>query len=145
MKFYERFDQKRGNNNIFVFQKKNVFLSYVIMLCFLIIGCGGGTNEIAQGGSIITSTGSVTSTTLQWDPPTTNRDGSALGDLAGYILHYGPSEGTYSHSVDVGSNTYVSLGNLGIQSGTWCFAVSAYDYSGNESSYSNEVCADINI
>jgi hypothetical protein len=81
------------------------------------------------------------SVTLSWGAPTTDSDGSDLTDLAGYKVYYGTSYGTYSQSIDIGSYTGAVINDL--SSGTWCFAVTAYDTSGNESDYSSEVCQTI--
>ncbi|MBI5286287.1 MAG: PKD domain-containing protein [Deltaproteobacteria bacterium] len=75
---------------------------------------------------------------LSWDPPTTNADGTPLTDLAGYKLYYGTAPGNYSQSIDVGNVTTYTINNL-IDGFTYYFAVTSYDTSGNESSYSNEV------
>jgi len=75
--------------------------------------------------------------TLSWDPPTTNIDGTPITDLAGYKVYYGNSSGTYTSSIDVGNTTTYTI--TGLQPGTYYFAVTAYDTSGNESDYSNEV------
>ncbi len=77
------------------------------------------------------------SVTLSWDPPTTNTDGTPLTDLAGYRVYYGNSPGSYSYSIDVGNVTTFTLSNL--TSGTYYFAVTAYNSSGIESGFSNEV------
>ena len=75
---------------------------------------------------------------LFWRAPTTNRDGSALQDLAGYRLHYGESSRNYTTSHDVGNQTSYTL--QGLQSGrTYYVAVTAYDASGNESAFSAEI------
>ena len=76
--------------------------------------------------------------TLSWIPPTTNNDGTPLTDLAGYNVYYGTSSRAYSWSINVGNTTMYTVVNLtdGI---TYYFAVTVYDESGNESSYSNEV------
>ena len=74
---------------------------------------------------------------LSWDPPTTNADGTPIEDLAGYNIYYGTSSGSYSQNIDVGDvTTYIVAG---LNDGTYYFAVTAYDTSGNESEYSNEV------
>lgn len=75
--------------------------------------------------------------TLSWDAPTTNADGSALTDLAGYKIYYGTSSRNYTQEVVVGNtNTYT----LTLADGaTYYFTVIAYDTLGNESEYSNEV------
>ncbi len=110
------------------------FLFLLITLSSLIIigceGCGGGGNGNDKGSS----SGFVT---LSWDPPTTNVDGTPVSDLAGYRIYYGLSSRNYSWVIDVGNvNTY-KIENL--SPGTYYFAVTAYDTSGNESDYSNEV------
>src|SRR5262249_30447454 len=43
--------------------------------------------------------------TLSWNAPTTNADGTALADLAGYKISYGFAPGNYSTTVDVGNVT----------------------------------------
>ena len=80
------------------------------------------------------ATGSVT---LSWLPPTQNTDGSALTDLAGYRVYWGPAPGNYPNSVTVpnaGLATYV-VGQL--TPAVWHFAVTAYTNAGVESGYSN--------
>jgi hypothetical protein len=69
--------------------------------------------------------------------PTTNADGTPLTDLGGYKVYYGLSSGNYTNSLDVGNVTTYKIYNL--TPGTYYFAVTAYDTSGNESDYSNEV------
>ena len=51
--------------------------------------------------------------------------------------------GSYSNTVDVGNVLTYTLTNLG--AGTYYIAASAYDNSGNESGYSNEVSATIEL
>ena len=83
-----------------------------------------------------TATGSVT---LSWLPPTTNSDNTPLADLAGYKVYYGMSAGSYTNSKTIynpGITSYV-VGNL--VAANWYFAVTAFDSSGNESGYSNQV------
>ena len=74
---------------------------------------------------------------LTWDAPTTNADGTPLTDLAGYKIYYGTSSGSYTTTVDAGNVTTYNVPAL--PSGTYYFAVTAVDTSGNESDYSNEV------
>jgi len=85
-----------------------------------------------------TSAGFAAETTLTWTPPTQNEDGSSLDDLDGYILYYGSSSDTYTHSIDVSNVTTYQLTGLTIGN-TYYFAITAYDTSGNESTYSNEL------
>ena len=82
--------------------------------------------------------------TVCWTPSTTNTDGSLLTDLGGFKV-YRRTELTYA-------TTGVSVGNdvtcyqfTGLQEGIHYFVVTAYDTSGNESVYSNEVNRTINF
>ncbi len=75
---------------------------------------------------------------LSWTPPTTNEDGTVLTDLARYNVYHGTSSGNYSQITSVGNVTSYEVTNLA--AGTvYYFVVTAYDTSGNESGYSNEV------
>jgi hypothetical protein len=76
--------------------------------------------------------------TLSWEPPATNIDGTPLDDLVGYKIYYGTLSGNYTEDIDVGNVTEYTIDNLtdGI---TYYFVATAYDISGNESGYSNEV------
>ncbi|MBI5742105.1 MAG: choice-of-anchor D domain-containing protein [Nitrospirae bacterium] len=81
---------------------------------------------------------SASTVTISWEPPVTNSDGSPLTDLAGYNIYYGTATGNYNNSIDVGNVTTYQI--TGLTSGlTYYFAAKAYDTSGNESLYSNEV------
>ena len=80
----------------------------------------------------------IGSATLTWNPPTQRIDNTALTDLAGYEIHYGQSSRSYSNRIVVnnsGLTTYV-VDNL--SSGTWFFAITAFDSSGQNSGVSNE-------
>ena len=75
--------------------------------------------------------------TLTWTAPTTNTNGSALTDLAGYEIHYGTSAGALTNTITIanpGATSYV-VTNLG--TGTWYFAMSAYTNTGLASPMSN--------
>jgi Fibronectin type III domain len=75
--------------------------------------------------------------TLSWDPPTANMDNSPLTDLAGFKVYYGRHSGLYGKTTDVGDQTSYTVTDLG--PGTYYFAISAYDSSGNEGGLSTEV------
>ncbi|MEO5657789.1 MAG: fibronectin type III domain-containing protein [Nitrospiria bacterium] len=67
---------------------------------------------------------------LSWDPnPET--------DLGGYKVYYGTASGAYGAPLTVGNTTTSTVGGLG--PGTYYFSVTAYNTSGNESGFSNEV------
>jgi cation transport regulator ChaC len=80
---------------------------------------------------------------LTWQPPTDYTDGTPLV-IAGYHIHYGTQSQTYTSTVDVtnpGLTTYV-VDNL--PAGTYYFAVTAYDASGQESGDSPELSTTVN-
>jgi hypothetical protein len=76
--------------------------------------------------------------TLSWTPPSANADGSALTDLNGYIIYYGTASGNYTYSIDAGNVISYRIDSL-VPGFEYYFAVTAYDISGNESTYSREV------
>ena len=82
-------------------------------------------------------------TTLMWEAPTTNIDGSPLTDLSGYKVYWGAVSGTYTGVKDVLNVTTVNIAQtMAITpKGNYCFVVTAYDVAGNESDWSNEICA----
>lgn len=69
--------------------------------------------------------------TLSWNP-------NSESDLAGYKVYYGNPSRSYSTTIDVGNVTSYIVTGL-IEGDTYFFAATAYDFSGNESGYSNEV------
>ena len=84
------------------------------------------------------STAHAGQATLTWNPPTTNSDGTPLTDLGAYKVYYGTASGSYTTTVDVGNVTSYTVTGLN-NNATYYFAATAYDTTGNESGYSNEV------
>jgi hypothetical protein len=77
--------------------------------------------------------------TLSWEAPTTDTNGGALTNLAGYRIYYGLNRSDLSETISVnttGLQTYV-VENLG--TGTWYFAVRAVTNTGVESALSDVV------
>ena len=68
---------------------------------------------------------------LAWDANTET-------DLAGYIMYYGVASRTYTNAIDVGNVTTGAISNL-VDGTMYYFAVTAYNTSGLESDFSNEV------
>jgi hypothetical protein len=67
---------------------------------------------------------------LAWDPsPSTN--------ISGYKVYVGSASGEYDATITLGNQTAYTVTRLG--TGTWYFAVTAFDNDGNESDFSNEV------
>ena len=75
--------------------------------------------------------GAVTKATLEWDP-------NSEPDLAGYKLHYGLASRSYDTTIDVGNRTTYTITDLSVGE-TYYIAATAYNTSGLESGYSNEV------
>lgn len=75
---------------------------------------------------------------LSWVAPDQNVDGSELVDLAGYRVYYGESSRDYSESVEL-RDTGATSHTLNLATGSYYFAMTAFDTEGHESSYSNEV------
>jgi len=74
---------------------------------------------------------------LSWVPPTTNTDGSALTNLAGYRISYGTSAGALTKQIQVANPGVSSYVVTGLSAGTYYFAVSAYNTNGAESAQSS--------
>jgi hypothetical protein len=64
-------------------------------------------------------------------------DASVSAGVTGYKVYVGSSSGTYGTPIVIGNQT--SYTATGLAAGTYYFAVTAYDASGNESGFSNEV------
>ena len=76
--------------------------------------------------------------TLSWISAGKNADGTYLTDLAGYKIYYGTELGNYLNTIEVGNVTSYQINNL-TDERTHFFAVTAYDTSGNESGFSQEI------
>jgi hypothetical protein len=76
--------------------------------------------------------------TFSWSEPSFNVDGTPLKDLSGFNIYYGTASRLYDGSIDVGNVSTARVSNL-TDGLTYYFALTAYDLSGNESEYSNEV------
>ena len=59
-------------------------------------------------------------------------------DLSGYKIYYGTASGVYGDPIDVGNVTGHVMEITPQHGGTYYFALTAYDTSGNESGYSDE-------
>ncbi len=95
------------------------FCSWVIAFLFLIVVAGVSVDALAGQAA------------LTWNPNTES-------DLAGYKLHYGTANANYTVHLDVHNVTSYTV--TGLTDGqTYYFAATAYDSSGCESGYSNQV------
>lgn len=108
------------------------------------------TSESTKSGGPATTTGpspltpptksaTTSSITLGWNPPTQNSDGSPITNLVGYKIHYGTTSSEYTQTIAVanaGLTRYV-VDNL--PTGTYYFAITAYNSQGVESVPSGEI------
>jgi hypothetical protein len=70
---------------------------------------------------------------LAWDAPTTNADGSALTNLAGYRIVYGRSSGSLNQVVEITSAGATRYQFDNLAAGAWFFAIRSYTSAGVES------------
>jgi hypothetical protein len=75
--------------------------------------------------------------TVSWTPPTERTDGTPLTDLAGYKIYYGKSSSALDMLITVADPAKTSHVVEGLDTGTWYFAVTAYDAAGFESAKSS--------
>lgn len=111
----------------------NTLIEFVVIVFLSILIMGSGCKENKANFAL----GFGAGTTLVWDAPTTNEDGTDLTDLAGYTVHYGTSSGIYPSHIDVGNVTTYSIASLA--SGTYFIVVTASNTAGVPSDYSNQV------
>jgi len=96
----------------------------------------------AVSGGAAATTRAVTNATVSWEAPTENTNGSPVGTLSGYRIHYGTASGQYTMVIDVGNpglTTYV-IDNLDVGA-TYYFAVAAVSAAGVEGALSPEIAA----
>jgi hypothetical protein len=93
--------------------------------------------------TVAAATSKSNTVTLSWQAPTENSDGSALMDLKGYKVHYGPASKSYSDSIQVANAGLTAYVVQNLPAGTYYFAVTAYNASGKESSLSGEVSTQV--
>lgn len=145
-------------------------IAAILLIACAITACSGGggggggdsgTSAASSGSSAPTPVSptlpsSSTSTTptatahtlqLSWNVPTTREDGSALvnSDLSGYQIYYyqdGNSANGETVSISGGTTTAAQIAING--SGTYYFAISALDKSGQLSQLSNYVAVTLN-
>jgi hypothetical protein len=80
---------------------------------------------------------SMSSALLSWEAPTGNEDGTPITGLAGYRIHFGLSAAELDQFIDVTDPASTTYSVKGLTSGTYYFAVSAYNSFGIEGPLSN--------
>jgi hypothetical protein len=79
------------------------------------------------------SYGATTTTNLAWDANTET-------DLAGYKLYQSAGPTGTKTLVQTIPKPATTTAVTGLVDGNWCWVLTAYDTTGNESGYSNQVC-----
>jgi len=74
--------------------------------------------------------------TVTWSRPSTNTDGTALTDLAGFKVQYGTSSSNLNQQVQIANPNATSQIIENLTPGTYYFAVRAYNSSGADSDLS---------
>lgn len=117
-----------------------LLLSSVLLAGVAACGGGGGSGSEASSGSSSGSIGNGPgSATLAWNAPSDGR-------VTGFRVYVGASSGSYQakgNGFNAGDGTSFTV--TGLDSGkTYYFAVTSYDGSGNESSFSAEATKKVN-
>jgi hypothetical protein len=104
------------------------------------VSLGTTTSAIVtiDGGAATTSTTTGTAT-LSWTAPTLYTNGTPITDLAGYNLYYGTSSTTMTKVIAINNPAASSYTISSLASGTWYFAIRAYDVQAVESELSTIV------
>jgi len=107
---------------------KNIYLDRInpLLLCSITLLVGALLLLPVFAGVACSAT-----VTVAWDP-------NPEPTVAGYNMYVGTSSGRYTSSVDVGSSTRCTISSL-VEGVTYYLAVTAYDGSGNQSGYSEEI------
>ena len=103
----------------------------------LITVSDGKASTALPAFSIAVTEVSTGSATLSWTAPTTNTDGSALTNLAGYRIFYGTSPTSLSQIIQIANAGMTSAVIEGLSPATYYFAMRAYSSTGAESVDSN--------
>jgi len=91
-----------------------------------------------------TSSPTVTgAATLSWTAPTENTDGSALTDLAGYIIVYGQTSTALDQSLRIENPSIDTYVFQDLPAGKYYFSIKAYTQAGAESALSGTVSKNI--
>ncbi len=111
----------------------------------IIISVSDGQASSALAPFSISVTGAATTAqvTVDWSPPTQNTNGTALTNLAGVRVYYGPSASNLSQLTEVAGTAVKSYTISNLSAGTWYFGAMAYSTTGAQSAMSSIVSTTI--
>ena len=110
----------------------------------IVISVSDGIADTELPAFSITVVENATGTiSLSWQPPARNEDGSPLLDLAGYVIHYGTTPGTYYNEILLDNPGVTSHLIENLAPGTYYIAATSFNSAGVESDYSGEIVATV--
>ena len=117
--------------------RRNLRLYFIVILLStatsIIAGCGGGSADSPTPPAPILPPAPIApvvfSANLQWTPPSIRLDGEPLilGDIKAYDIYMGSTPEDLSLFKNIDNPQTLSLEITGLSSGTYYFAVTAYD------------------
>lgn len=122
---------------------KLITLILIILAGMILTACGGGsTGSTGDNRDTSSQTGVVL---LSWAAPSSRTDGSylSMSELQGYRIYYGTTSENLAMMVDLDDDSITEYTITNLPSGTYYFAVTAYDADGMESGFSNLINKDV--
>jgi hypothetical protein len=111
----------------------------------IVISVTDGSATASLAGFPITVT-DVTNgtTTVSWEIPNTNSDGTPLTNLGGFRIYYGTSADSLTKVAEIANSSVSTYVVTNLSPATWYFAIKTYTSSGVESAISNVASKTIN-
>lgn len=124
--------------------KKLTTLLLVMASALLLTACGGGSSSESSDSRTPDGTTSGQAL-LSWIAPSTRADSTylPLNDVEGFRVYYGTSASNLVLLADLNDNSITEYTTDAMPSGSYFFAVTAYDTEGNESGLSNVINKDV--
>ena len=107
-------------------------------------GSGTSTTTTPPATPPTSTPASSSNVTFGWQAPTENSNGTPITNLAGYKIHYGTASQQYTQVAEVSNPSLSRYVMDSLPSGTYYFAITAYNSQGIESALSGEVSTTLN-
>ena len=104
---------------------------------------GQASSALAPFSISVTGAAATRQVIVDWSPPTQNTNGTALTNLAGVRVYYGPSASNLSQLTQVAGTAVKSYTISNLSAGTWYFGAVAYSTTGADSAMSSIVSTTI--